>query len=130
MPSAGNLLGTTRTVQPDVSRAAPLGRYASTSGGVLLSLPGQNGQNPPLFFTGSRLKSVGRLERSVEMMTHRPTIGSLRSSGTDNLEQTTLLSYSTAIPAQGSVVAGRHGPRSHKNSLDHRGPGQTVRLYG
>src|SRR5208283_6013154 len=82
MPRAGNLLGTTRTVQPCESRPAPLGRYARTSGGVLFSLPGQNGQNPPLIFTDSRTKSVGRLERSVDMMTHRPTMGSLRNSGT------------------------------------------------
>ena len=82
MPSAGNLLGTTRTVHPCASRPVPFGRYASTSDGVLFSLPGQNGQNPPLFLTDSLTKSVGRLERSVEMMTHRPTMGSLRSSGT------------------------------------------------
>src|SRR5208283_5877195 len=83
MPSAGNLFETTRTVQPSELLEAPFGRYARTSGGVLLSLPGQNGQKPPFIFTGSRLKSVGRLARSVDMMTHRPTIGSLRSSGTD-----------------------------------------------
>src|ERR1035438_2330975 len=85
IPNAGNLLGTTRTVHPCESRPAPLGRYASTSGGVLFSCPGQNGQKPPLSFTDSRTKSVGRLERSVEMMTHRPTMGSLRSSGTVKL---------------------------------------------
>src|SRR5271167_1126375 len=82
IPSAGNLFGTTRTVQPSVSLEALLGRYARTSWGVLLSLPGQNGQKPPFIFTGSRLKSVGRLARSVEIMTHRPTIGSFRNSGT------------------------------------------------
>src|SRR5271166_4445395 len=88
IPSAGNLFGTTRTVQPCESREAPLGRYASTSEGVLFSLPGQKGQKPPFIFTGSRLKSLGRLARSVEIMTHRPTIGSLRNSGTANLGQT------------------------------------------
>ena len=31
--------------------------------------------------TGSRLKSDGRRARSVAMMTHRPVMGSLRSSG-------------------------------------------------
>ena len=60
-----------------------LGDRPEPHAGVLLSLPGQNGQKPPFIFTGSRLKSVGRLARSVEMMTQRPTIGSLRSSGTD-----------------------------------------------
>src|SRR5271157_2295749 len=88
MPSAGNLLGTTRTVQPPELLEAPFGRYARTSEGVLLSLPGQNGQKPPFIFTGSRLKSVGRLARSVEIMTHRPMIGSLRNSGTANLGRT------------------------------------------
>src|SRR5882757_7354509 len=85
MPSAGNLLGTTRTVQPGPSFTGVLpfafGRYARISGGVLFSLPEQNGQNPPLILTASRAKSVGRLARSVEIMTHRPTIGSFLSSG-------------------------------------------------
>src|SRR5580658_4868038 len=85
MPRVGNLLGTTRTVHPPLSCDPPLGRYANTSGGVLLSFPVQNGQKPPFIFTGSRVKSVGRLARSVEMMTHRPTIGSLRNSGTVDL---------------------------------------------
>src|SRR5205807_6672930 len=31
--------------------------------------------------TGCRMKSLGRLARSVAMMTHRPVIGSLRNSG-------------------------------------------------
>src|SRR5271167_3726871 len=96
IPSAGNLFGTTRTVQPSVSLEALFGRYARTSWGVLFSLPGQNGQKPPFIFTGSRLKSVGRLARSVEMMTQRPTIGSLRNSGTANLGQTTFLYYDRA----------------------------------
>src|SRR5438046_2561334 len=33
----------------------------------------------------SREKSLGRLERSVEMMTHRPVIGSFLSSGTSSI---------------------------------------------
>src|SRR5208337_2560755 len=113
MPSAGNLLGTTRTVQPSELLEAPFGRYARTSEGVLLSLPGQNGQKPPFIFTGSRLKSVGRLERSVEMMTHRPTMGSLRSSGTDNLEKQPY--YLTPEPSSRlrglTVAAGRRHTR-------------------
>jgi hypothetical protein len=35
----------------------------------------------PLICTLSRTKSIGRLPRSVEMMTQRPVMGSLRSSG-------------------------------------------------
>src|SRR5579871_4112711 len=53
------------------------------SGGVLLSLPGQNGQKGvPLMTTVSREKSLGRLERSVDMITQRPMTGSFRNSGT------------------------------------------------
>src|SRR5205807_3960999 len=47
------------------------------------SLPGQNGQNPPFILMGSRAKSVGRLARSVEMITQRPVTGSFLSSGTN-----------------------------------------------
>src|SRR5439155_2838109 len=52
------------------------------SAGVLSSFPTQKGQ--ALAFGGGGtepLKSEGRRPRSVEMMTHRPTTGSLRSSG-------------------------------------------------
>src|SRR5271166_6863532 len=104
MPSAGNLLGTTRTVQPCASRPAPLGRYARTSGGVLPSLPGQNGQKPPFILTDSRTKSVGRLERSVDMMTHRPTMGSLRNSGTgDSSPGTPPIYYAIAAHCRSDV---------------------------
>src|SRR6476469_7755810 len=83
IPNAGNLLGTTRRFQPVVSRLGfSPGRYASISGGVVLSLPGQNGQNPPFRVTRSREKSPGRLERSVEIITHRPVTGSFLSSVT------------------------------------------------
>src|SRR6266404_1436877 len=51
------------------------------SGGVFDSLPGQNGQKPPLILNDSREKSEGRRARSVEMITQRPVIGSLRRSG-------------------------------------------------
>src|SRR5579864_1871288 len=82
MQSAGNLLATTLTVQPGVLGPPPLRPYANTSGGVLPSLPKQKGQNPlPSMRTLSRTKSVGRLARSVEMMTQRPVIGSFLSSG-------------------------------------------------
>jgi hypothetical protein len=54
------------------------------SGGVFASLPAQNGQKlAALMSARSREKSLGRLERSVEMITHRPVIGSFRSSGTE-----------------------------------------------
>src|SRR3954469_7158411 len=86
--SAGNLLGTTRTRHPGESFGAAgppaaEGRYPRISGGVFDSLPGQNGQNPPLILNDSREKSEGRRERSVEMMTQRPVMGSLRRSGID-----------------------------------------------
>ncbi len=44
-----------------------------------------NGQIPtPLITTLSRKKSVGRLARSVEMITHRPVMGSFLNSGNDS----------------------------------------------
>src|SRR5215471_20960508 len=81
MPNTGNLFGTTRTRQPGSSRPPEL-RYESTSGGVLCSLPASNGQVVAVGGgTGWRIKSVGRLARSVAIITHRPVIGSLRNSG-------------------------------------------------
>jgi hypothetical protein len=50
------------------------------SGGVLSSLPGQKGQNPLLIGFLGTLKSEGLLPLSVEIITHRPVTGSLRSS--------------------------------------------------
>src|SRR5215510_10812921 len=82
MRSAGNLLATTRYDHPDVLGAEPGARPTRISGGVLLSLPGQNTQSPPRGTTASVLKSDGRRARSVEMMTQRPTTGSFRRSGT------------------------------------------------
>src|SRR5947209_6421011 len=80
--SAGNLFGTTRRSQPDVFGADPLWRYASTSGGVRSSRPAQNRQcSNPSVVTGCTWNVLGRFWRSVEMMTHRPVTGSLRSSG-------------------------------------------------
>src|SRR3989442_745599 len=87
MRSAGNLLGTTRSDQPGPSRVVSGGRTATISGGALSSLPVQNTHGPPRGRTGSMLKSVGRRARSVEMITQRPTTGSLRSSGTAALER-------------------------------------------
>src|SRR3954451_11313811 len=84
--SAGNLFGTTRTRHPGesfgaVGPPAAEGRYPRISGGVFDSFPGQNGQNPPLILNDSREKSEGRRARSVEMITQRPVMGSLRRSG-------------------------------------------------
>src|SRR5580765_1924611 len=80
--SAGNLFGTTRTSQPGPFAPPPFGRYASTSGGVMSSRPGQNGQcSRPTIVGRSNRKSFGRFCRSVEMITQRPVMGSFRSSG-------------------------------------------------
>src|SRR2546427_11895325 len=87
MRSAGNLLGPTRSDQPGPSGVVSGGRTATISGGVLSSLPVQNTHGPPRGRTGSVLKSFGRRARSVEMITQRPTTGSLRSSGTAALER-------------------------------------------
>src|SRR5688572_6304492 len=82
MRSAGNLFGTTRKDQPAELAGKPTARPARISGGVLSSLPAQNTQLGVRGFTGSGVKSEGRRARSVEMITQRPTTGSLRSSGT------------------------------------------------
>src|SRR5579864_429382 len=82
IPRAGNLFGTTRTLHPGVSFPFPFLPYARISGGVFNSLPGQNGQNePPFICTLSRTKSDGLFPRSLEIITQRPVIGSLRRSG-------------------------------------------------
>src|SRR6266508_921442 len=83
--SAGNLFDTTRSSHPGVFGALPL-RYASTSGGVSSSWPGQNGHcSRPSETVCSKRKSFGRLRRSVEMMTQRPETGSLRNSGIESV---------------------------------------------
>src|ERR1700704_6282781 len=98
MPRAGNLLGTTRKFQPATSgRTFSPGRYARISGGVVFSLPGQNGQNPPFMATRSRKKSPGRLERSVEMITQRPVTGSFLSSGTTHILQLSVASGGRSV---------------------------------
>jgi hypothetical protein len=51
------------------------------SGGVVYSLPGQKGQNPPFFRCEGDMKSVGLFPLSIDIMTHLPTIGSFRNSG-------------------------------------------------
>src|SRR6185295_18651481 len=81
--SAGNMFGTTRTSHPGAFGDPPFWRYDRTSGGVIPSRPGQNGQcSRPTVADRSRRKSFGRFCRSVEIITHRPVTGSFRSSGT------------------------------------------------
>jgi len=55
--------------------AVGAGRYARIPVGLAF-IAVTEGTEPPLIFTGSRTKSVGRLARSVEIITHRPTMGS------------------------------------------------------
>src|SRR3989442_2407445 len=114
MRSAGNLLGTTRSDQPGPSRVVSGGRTATISGGALSSLPVQNTHGPPRGRTGSMLKSVGRRARSVEMITQRPTTGSLRSSGTAAPERTVFARKRAAEHPRQRVGAGpfAHGPSS------------------
>src|SRR5947207_250830 len=61
-------------------------RTARTSPGVRDSCPGQKVQGPEFRSrTGAEAKSDGRLDRSVEMITQRPTTGSRLSSGTSRV---------------------------------------------
>src|SRR3989304_2647379 len=85
---AGNLLGTTRTHQPGPLRELPGLRKASTSGGVICSLPGQKGQlslSPWATGVCAAAKSLGLFARSVAMTTHSRVIGSLRNWGIGHL---------------------------------------------
>src|SRR5271163_2740755 len=79
--SAANLLGTTRTAQGSPAFAGK----RMTSGGVLLSLPGQNGQVSTKDGTVCAGRCVasssGRLARSVAMITHSLVKKFCRSSG-------------------------------------------------
>src|SRR5207253_7809375 len=106
MRSAGNLFGTTRSDQPGPSRRVSGGRMATISGGVLSSLPVQNTHGPPRARTGSMLKSVGRRARSLEMITQRPTTGSLRSSGTAAFQRR-VLARRRATEQRGQRLASR-----------------------
>src|SRR5258708_12008787 len=82
MTSAGKRFGTTRIFHSGVLAPVPFRPYARISGGVFPSFPGQKGQFcGALGKTLSRRKSLGRFPRSVEIITHRPVIGSLRNSG-------------------------------------------------
>src|SRR5581483_10403619 len=84
--SAGNLFGTTRRSHPGPFGTPPFWRYESTSGGVSASCPGQNGHcSRPRICARSNRKSLGRFWRSVEMITHRPVTGSLRSCGIESV---------------------------------------------
>src|ERR1043166_6638233 len=84
--SAGNLFGTTRRSQPGAFGPLPFCRYARTSGGVIDSCPGQNGQcSRPMTSARCSTKSFGRFCRSVETTTQRPVIGSFLSSGIEGV---------------------------------------------
>src|SRR5579862_168358 len=78
--SAGYLFGTTRTRQPALLGSVPLLRYEAISGGVLSSLPGENGSKTGGSPIESVSKSVGRFARSAAMITQRDDKGSLRNS--------------------------------------------------
>src|SRR5271157_689835 len=81
LDNAANLLGMTRTAQGSPGRAGD----RITSGGVLLSFPGQNGQVSTKAGTGCTARCVanssGRLARSVAIMTHSLVKKFWRSSG-------------------------------------------------
>src|SRR3981081_365507 len=81
LESATNLLGITRTDHGSLAFPG----YRVTSGGVLSSLPGQNGQvstKDGVGWTGRCVtSSSGRLARSVAMMTHSLVKKFWRSSG-------------------------------------------------
>ena len=73
---------------PDLPARSVAGRAVGAAGrrrpraGVLSSWPGQNGQSPSAATDGGTwANSDGRRARSVAMITQRPTMGSLRSSG-------------------------------------------------
>src|SRR5712692_9791034 len=103
MPSAGNRFGTTRSFHPGVFAPPPFLPYTNTSGGVFDSFPTQKGQFfGSLATTVSRRKSFGRFPRSVEMITHRPVIGSLRNSGKANLLED-VLGHPPRVHNQGTL---------------------------
>ena len=107
------MLGTTRMVQPGVLGALPRGRTAKSSEGVRDSSPGQKGQRVPAdLVTGAGAKSEGRRARSVEMMTQRPTTGSLRSSGTRDVHL--FLRPRLAREEPGQRVGHRHALEEHR----------------
>ena len=80
--STGNWLGTTRRFQPGMFGAAAVVPHGQQLGRrhLLVPLAERTRGIRARSCTDSRRKSVGRLRRSVEMMTQRPVTGSLRSS--------------------------------------------------
>jgi hypothetical protein len=82
---AGNLLGTTLTLQPGESARVEPSRYARTSGGVSASWPAQKGQGSSKFDLIVGAVALGLLLRSLAMMTHRSTTGSFLNSDMDVL---------------------------------------------
>ncbi len=79
---AGNLFGTTRTVQPGVSGASPGRPSASTSGGVMASCPSQNGHVAASAMRVVRPSAPGRAERPGATTTGTPVSGLRRRSTT------------------------------------------------
>ena len=75
------MFGMTLKVHPGAFGCNPDGLKAMISGGVVYSLPGQKGQNPPFFLWDGETKSVGLFPLSTEMITHLPTMGSFLNSG-------------------------------------------------
>jgi hypothetical protein len=58
------------------------GLKAIISGGAVCSLPGQNGQNPPvLLLCDGDIKSAGLFPLSTDIITHLPEMGSFLNSG-------------------------------------------------
>src|SRR5688572_22503513 len=82
---AGNLFGTTLTLQPGESARVEPSRYARTSGGVSASWPAQKGQGSSKFDLIVGAVALGLLLRSLAMMTHRSTTGSFLNSDMDVL---------------------------------------------
>ena len=77
---AGYLFGTTRTRQPGVLGCVFLSRRAHTSGGVMASLPAQNGQRSDRAKWFRAPGWRGRLSLSGAMITERPVTGSFLNS--------------------------------------------------
>jgi len=84
MRKAGNLFGTTLRIQFGLlgGEETEAGRIANTSGGVIVSFPGQSGQIAPGFGASAcSARKTGLWPRSDEMMTHLSMMGSFLNSG-------------------------------------------------
>ena len=96
------------------------GRMASISGEVLDSFPGQKGQLESINSSVSTLtvleKSVGRLPRSVAIITHSPVIGSCRSS--DILVTFLVWSDPLLVEEPGQWFRGKYLPHKYLQILN------------